>query len=463
MVRNRATGETLEESYDRLVIATGADAIVPPVSGADLSFVHTLKTLEDTDRIFARLKERNPEKAVIVGGGLIGMEAMENLVQKGIHVSVIEFMPQLLSFLDFEMAQAVERHARKKGVDIFLNEKVTSIEEKDGRGWVGTDTDRKLPADLVIMAVGIKPNVSLAKEAGLPLGPSGGIIVDEQMRTADPDIYAAGDCIESTNLVTGKPALIPMGSAANKEGRAAGANAMGRAISVKGFTGTVIVKVFDLAVAKTGISEREAHKEGMNPVAMYVLAGAHADYYPGSTGVHIKTIVNGATGRLLGAQVIGKQGIDKRIDVFATAIYNHMDLEELIHLDLAYAPPYSSARDPVIVAGALGQNLAVRDWDPITPADLHEKMNRGDDIMLVDVRTKMEVKKLGLIPGALHIPIDSLRENLDQLNPEKEIVLYCAVGMRSYVGSRLLTMKGFKKVKTLTGGFSTWIYPTVSH
>ena len=459
LVRNLATGNVSEEAYDRLIVATGATAIIPPISGVDLPFVFTLKTLEDTDRIYAYLKNKNPETAVVVGGGLIGMEAVENLAHRGSKVSVVEFMPQILGFLDREMAEVVHQHSRLKGINIYVSEKVTGIEERDGRGWIRTDKGRDLPADLVIMSVGIKPNTKLAKDAGLRIGPSGGIAVDEFMQTSDPNIFAAGDCVESINLVTGKPSLFPTGSAANKQGRAAGANAMGRSIVVKGFTGTVIVKVFDLAVAKTGLSENEAVSEGFSSLVTYVLSEDHAWYYPGAKALQIKTIADRSTGRLLGAQVIGEKGVDKRIDVMATAIYNRMALDALLQLDLAYAPPYSAARDPVIVAGAVGQNFYVGDWIPITPADLHDKIERGDDFVLVDTRTVWELKKTGIIPGAIHISIDDLRGRIRDLDQEKETILYCAVGLRSYVGNRLLAMKGFKNVKTLTGGISSWTYP----
>lgn len=251
-----------------------------------------------------------------------------------------------------------------------------------------------------------------------------------------------------------------MGSAANKQGRAAGANTMGRRIAVKGFTGTVIVKVFDLAVAKTGLSEREALQEGFSPLVTYVIESHHAGYYPGAKAIRIKTIADQSTGRLLGAQVIGKKGVDKRIDVMATAIFNGMTAEDLLQLDLAYAPPYSSARDPIIVVGALGQNFAEGDWAPITPEDLRKKRKNSDDFILVDVRTSLELKKLGVIPGAVHIPIDELRDRIDELDARKETILYCAVGMRSYVANRILAMKGFDNVKTLTGGFASWTYPT---
>ncbi len=460
VVRNLATGDISEEAYDRLILATGASAILPPIPGVDFSFVFTLKTLEDTDRIYAHLKNKKPENAVVVGGGLIGIEAVENLVRKKTKVSVVEFMPQILSFLDREMAEVVHQHLRHKGVNIYVSEKVTGIEKRDGCGWIHTNAGRELPADLVIMSVGIRPNTKLAKDAGLRIGPSGGVEVNEFMQTGDPNILAAGDCVESLNLVTGKPMLIPMGSAANKQGRAAGANAMGRRIAVKGFTGTVIVKVFDLAVAKTGLSESEAVKEGFSPLVTYVLAGDHAGYYPDAKELQIKTIADRATRRLLGAQVVGEKGVDKRIDVMATAIYNGMALDDLLQLDLAYAPPFSAARDPVIVAGAVGQNFYVGDWIPITPAELHEKLARGDDFLLVDTRTVRELKKTGIIPGAIHIPIDDLRDRFSDLDPEKETILYCAVGLRSYVGNRLLAMKDFKNVKALTGGINSWTYPT---
>ena len=352
-VINLSTGEAFDESYDKLVLAPGASAVIPPLPGVDHPCVSTLKTLEDTDRIYELLEKKNPETAVVIGGGLIGMEAVENLVHRKIKVSVVEFMPQVLSFLDREMAALVEKHLRDKGVNLYLSEKLSSIEDRDGRASVLTDQGRDLPADLIIMSVGIRPNIGLAEKAGLPIGPTGAVKVDEFMQTADPDIFAAGDCVESVNLVTGKPVLFPMGSAANKQGRAAGANAMGRRISVKGFTGTVIVKVFDLAVAKTGLSEGEALSEGFDPLVTYVLAGDHAGYYPGAKGLHIKTVSDRRDRRLLGAQVIGEKGVDKRIDVMATAIYNRMAVDDLLQLDLAYAPPYSAARDPVIVAGAV--------------------------------------------------------------------------------------------------------------
>lgn len=449
---DHGTGAEFALSYDRLVLAPGADAVVPPLAGVDLPHVFQLKTLADTDRIQRFIEERQPRSVAIVGGGLIGIEAMENFVHLGMQVSVVEFMPQLLTFLDPEMADVVAGHARQKGVTLHLSEKVTAITP----AVVETDQGSRVLADLVIMAVGVRPNVKLAKDAGLAIGERGGIVVDEFMRTSDPDVFAAGDCVESVNLVTGQKALIPMGSAANKQGRAAGANAMGRSIAVKGFTGTVIVKAFDLAVGKTGLSEKEAVVHGFDAEVAYVLAGHHAGYYPGGKVLRIKTVVDRGDGRLLGAQVIGEEGVDKRIDVFATAIYARMAAEDLVQLDLAYAPPYSSAKDPVIVSGMLHGNSRSGDWQPISPAALAVRLEKGDDCVVLDVRTAFEVKRSGRIPGAVHVPVDELRRRLGELDPMRETIVYCAVGLRSYLASRILSLNGFRDVKTLTGGTGSW-------
>ncbi len=462
VVRNLENGAVEEEAYDRLVLAPGSHAVVPKVPGMDLPTVFTLKTLEDTDRIFRFLGARSPKRAVVVGGGLIGVEALDNLVLRGLEATVVEFAPQMLTFLDWEMAELVRRRVEAKGVRLHLSEGLRTVEERGGQVVVVTDRGREIPTDLVLVAVGIRPNVELAKAAGLEIGVTGGIKVNEYMETSDPDIFAAGDCIETINLVTGKPTLAPFGSAANKQGRAAGANALGRRLPVKGVLGTVIVKVFDLTVAKTGLSEREAVSEGFIPLVTYVHPGHHAGYFPGAKTLHIKTVADRETGRLLGAQVIGEEGVDKRIDVFATALHNRMSQEELLQLDLAYAPPYSAARDPVVIAGAVGQNYFQGDWNPVPPHELREKLKRGEPVTLVDVRTPGEVKRAGKIPGALHIPIDDLRDRLEELDPDRETILYCAQGLRSYIGNRILAEHGFKHSGTLTGGIFNWMFEVES-
>jgi NADPH-dependent 2,4-dienoyl-CoA reductase/sulfur reductase-like enzyme/rhodanese-related sulfurtransferase len=459
LVRNRETGGIEEEIYDRLILSPGSTPVIPPLPGVDLPFVFTFKTLEDTDRVYQYVEARRPQEAVIVGGGLIGMEVMENLGLKGLKVSIVEKLDQILPFLDWDMAELVRQHAEERGVKFYLSQGLQVIESRNGSGLVHTEVGQTLKADLVILSLGIRPNVALAREAGLEIGQTGGIKVNEFMQTSDPDILAAGDCVESVHRVTGKPVLTPMGSAANKQGRAAGANALGREIPVKGFVGTVILKVFDLTIAKTGLSEAEARREGLDPLVTFIHPGHIAGYYPGSKPLHMKTIADRTSGRLLGGQVIGEEGVDKRIDVLATAIYHEMNVQELLQLDLAYAPPYSAARDPVVIAGAVGQNFFEGDWVPITPTELKAKIEREEELNLVDVRSKGECLQEGIIPGAIHIPLDRLRDEADQLSKDRETVVYCATGLRSYLAARILMQKGFTQVKNLTGGTVSWLYP----
>jgi len=459
IVRDVKTEATEEESYDRLILAPGSSPVIPLLPGVDLPFVFTFKTLEDMDRVYQYVQQKHPQEAVIVGGGLIGMEVMENLGLKGLKVSVVEKLDQILPFLDWDMAELVRQHAEERGVTFHLSQGLKGIENRDGSGLVHTEAGKTLKANLVILSLGIRPNVALARETGLEIGETGGIKVNEFMQTSDPDIFAAGDCVESVHRVTGKPFLTPMGSAANKQGRAAGANALGRKIAVKGFVGTVILKVFDLTIAKTGLSEAEARRSGFEPLVTFIHPGHIAGYYPGSKPLHMKTVADRKSGRLLGGQVIGEEGVDKRIDVLATALYHGMDLQELLQLDLAYAPPYSAARDPVVIAGAVGQNFFEGDWAPITPSELNEKIEIREELNIIDVRSKRECARDGMIPGATHIPLDQLRDRIDQLDRDRETVVYCVTGLRSYLATRILMQKGFAKVKNLTGGTMSWIYP----
>jgi NADPH-dependent 2,4-dienoyl-CoA reductase/sulfur reductase-like enzyme/rhodanese-related sulfurtransferase len=459
VVQNVEKGTTEEESYDRLILSPGSSPVIPSLPGVNLPFVFTFKTLEDMDRVYQYLQERHPKEVVIVGGGLIGMEVMENLGLKGLEVSIVEKLDQVLPFLDWDMAELIRQHAEKRGMRFHLSQGLKAIENRNGSGLVHTEAGKTLKADLVILSLGIRPNVALAREAGLETGETGGIKVNEFMQTSDPHIFAAGDCVESINRVTGKPFLTPMGSAANKQGRAAGANVLGRKIAVKGFVGTVILKVFDVTIAKTGLSEEEARRASLDPLVAFIHPGHIAGYYPGSKPLHMKTITDRASGRLLGGQVIGEEGVDKRIDVLATAIYHRMDVEELLQLDLAYAPPYSAARDPVVIAGAVGQNFFGGDWIPITPTELRGKMERRENLNLIDVRYSEECLQEGMIPGAIHIPLDRLRDHIDQLDRDRETVVYCATGLRSYLATRILMQKGFIRVKNLTGGTTSWIYP----
>ena len=458
-VRDLGRGVSFDEPYDKLILAPGAEAVVLPVPGADSPLVYQLKTLEDTDTLFDLLAERKPRSVVVIGAGLIGLEAVENFAARGLAVTVVAFAPQVLSFLDEEVALMVEDHLRDKGVNLRLGEAVSAIEQTAaGRARVRTAAGGAYDGDFVIMAVGVRPSTTLARMAGLELGPTGAVKVDECMRTSDPHIFAAGDCVETTHLVTGKPVHFPMAAPANKQGRAAGANAVGREIRVKGVCGTAIVKVFDLTVAVTGLSEHAAVKEGFTPEVFFIPGGHHAGYYPGSEMMIMKVVGDADSGRLLGAQIVGRAGVDKRIDVLATALYNRMAVEELIDLDLAYAPPYASARDLVIVAGALGQNRRAGDLRPVTPAALRKALDDGEEMVLVDVRTAGELRRSGRIGGAVHIPIDELRARLHELHRDRKIILYCAVGVRSYLGARILAQHGFSDVGTLTGGVVAWPY-----
>jgi NADPH-dependent 2,4-dienoyl-CoA reductase/sulfur reductase-like enzyme/rhodanese-related sulfurtransferase len=459
VIQNVERGTVEEESYDRLILSPGSSPVVPALPGVNLPFVFTFKTLEDMDLVCQYLQQKHPHEAVIVGGGLIGMEMMENLMLKGLKVSIVEKLDQILPFLDWDMAELVRQHAEAKGVKFYLTQGLKAIENRNGTGVVHTEGGKTLEADLVILSLGVKPNVALAKEAGLEIGKAGGISVNEFMQTNDPDIFAAGDCVESIHRVTGQPFLAPMGSAANKQGRAAGANALGRKIAVKGFLGTVILKVFDLTIAKTGLSEKEALQSGFDPLVTFIHPGHIAGYYPGSKPLHMKTISDRASGRLLGGQVIGEGGVDKRIDVLTTAIYHRMPLDELLQLDLAYAPPYSAARDPVVIAGAIGQNCFEGDWVPITPTMLKRKIESRRDFVLIDVRSRRECLQEGMIPGAIHIPLDRLRDHIGQLDKERETVVYCRTGLRSYLATRILMQKGFTRVENLTGGTMSWVYP----
>jgi NADPH-dependent 2,4-dienoyl-CoA reductase/sulfur reductase-like enzyme/rhodanese-related sulfurtransferase len=412
VIQNLDTKTMEEESYDRLILSPGSSPVLPPLPGVDLPFVFTFKTLEDMDLVCQFLQQRHPHEAIIVGGGLIGMEVMENLALKGLKVSIVEKLGQILPFLDWDMAELVRQHAEAKGVTFHLSQGLKAIDNRNGPGIVHTEGGKTLKADLVILSLGIKPNVALAREAGLEIGETGGIRVNEFMQTNDPHIFAAGDCVESIHRVTGKPFLTPMGSAANKQGRAAGAN-----------------------------------------------PGHIAGYYPGSKPLHMKTITDRVSGRLLGGQVIGEEGVDKRIDVLSTAIYHRMPLDELLQLDLAYAPPYSAARDPVVIAGAIGQNFFEGDWTPITPAVLREKIESRGDVTLIDVRSRRECLQEGMIPGAIHIPLDRLRDHINQLDKERETVVYCRTGLRSYLATRILMQRGFTLVENLTGGTMSWVYP----
>lgn len=451
-VKELSTGRTYREKYDALVLSPGAEPLKPPFPGADLPGVFTLRTIPDMDAIIRWIDERKAQQAVVIGGGYIGLEMAENLRHRGLDVSIVEQMKQVMATLDYEMAALVQAHLGEKGVRLYLGEQVQSIEQKDDR-LVVRAAGREIPADLVLVAVGVRPETKLASEAGLELGPTGGIRVDEYLRTSDPSIYAVGDAIEVTHFVSGTPVVVPLAGPANRQGRLAADNICGRGIAYRGTQGTSVFKVFDLTAGSTGLNERvlARHRRPFQRVIVHPFS--HATYYPGATQMSIKLLFDPEDGKILGAQVVGQDGVDKRIDVLATALRAGMTVFDLEHLELAYAPPYSSAKDPVNVAGFAAANIlrkdvAVAAWDEI--ASLQQ-----EGALILDVRTPAEVEK-GMIPGAMHIPLDNLRERLGEVPRDRKIVVHCGVGLRSYIACRILKAAGFTGVYNLSGGWRTY-------
>lgn len=460
-VRDLERGHEFTHDYDELILATGARPFVPPIPGRDLPFVFTLRTLGDMERIIAHLGRHEAVRAAVIGGGLIGIECAEALGELGARVTVVEALDRVLPFLDWDMSQPVVRELEAHEVTVLTSERVLAIEAVNGGGVVHTTADR-LPVNLVLIATGVRPETTLAQALGLELGAAGAIRVDEYLRTSREGIWAAGDCADSVQLVSGQRVWLPMGSTANKQGRAAGANAvLGPEIRFPGVLGTTIVKVFALQAAKTGLSATEARNLGLEPVVAHVHATSHASYYPRALPLQIKT-VSAPDGRLLGAQVVGRGGVDKRIDVLATAVYNRMRTEDLAHLDLAYAPPFSSAKDPVVLGGLVAENQRRGDLRLVTAAALERRLAAGDErLLLLDVRSSAERRQDGYLAGDVHIPLHELRSRLGELEPYRgrDIVIVCRAGLRAYLAARILAHNGFRGVSVLSGGLLSWHYP----
>ena len=398
------------------------------------------------------------KNTVIVGGGLIGMEMAENLVLRGIKVTVVELLDQILPPLDKDMALLVQKHVMEKGVEVVTSDGVKSFEGNSSGAVTTVITGkRQLPADMVILSIGIKPNTKLAQEAGIEIGTTQAIKVNERMETNIPDVYAVGDCAESIHLVTGKPAWIALGSTAAKMGRVAAINATGGSDSFKGVLGTLIVKVFELHVGKVGLSEREAVKEGFQIASALVPAGDKAHYYPGTRDIIIKLIADKTTKKLLGAEIVGEGVVDKRIDIIATALTFGATVDQVSKLDLAYAPPYAMSMDAVIVAAnVLGNKLSGKTMG-ILPQEVAERLDRGEDFVLLDVRTEMEYQS-GHIKESRHIPLDKLASRTHELDSSKEIITYCRAGLRAAHAYRILKNAGFDHVKYMDGSILAWTY-----
>jgi NADPH-dependent 2,4-dienoyl-CoA reductase/sulfur reductase-like enzyme/rhodanese-related sulfurtransferase len=450
------SGQKSDLVYDRLIIATGSTPFIPKISNVDLPGILTVKSIEDAELLKA--SAISGSTACIVGGGLIGLETAEALQQKGMQVMIIEMRDQLLpGVLDPEIAFLVEKQLRQQGVTVMTGCTVTGFsgDTKVETVRIGEQT---LPVDLVVLAPGVTPNVELARSSGLNIGVTGAISVDARLCTNDPDIYACGDCCETNHLITGKKVHIPLGSTANKQGRVAGINAAGGEATFAGVIGTSILRVFNINAGKTGLSETEARANGFD--VEVVLSPAHdkAHFFPGAKPIVLKLIAERKTGRLLGLQAAGEGAVDKRLDAAATAITFHATAEQLSQLDLAYAPPYSAAMDNLIVAADIMKNKLAGHARGISPQEVKRKFDEEDDFILLDVRSPGEHGEIG-IAGAKLIPLGMLREKLEELPRDKEIITFCKVSLRGYEAQKILDAAGFENTKFMDGGILVWPYP----
>lgn len=452
-VKRLDNGETYLESYDKLVLSPGAEPLRPRIEGIDSKKIFTLRNVPDTDAIKNYVNSEKPKAAVVVGGGFIGLEMAENLHDLGIAVTVVEMANQVMAPLDYSMASIVHQHLIGKGVGLVLEDGVSRFEEVDGKVTVHLKSGMAIPADMVLLSIGVRPETKLAKDAGLAIGALGGIAVDEFMRTSDPNIYALGDAVEVRHLVTGKPALIPLAGPANKQGRIVADNIVfGDKQVYDGTMGTSIAKLFDLTVATAGANAKLLKRDGIEYLTSFTHGSSHAGYYPGAVPLSMKIIFSPDNGRLLGAQVVGFGGVDKRIEMLAQVIQSKGTIYDLMELEHAYAPPYSSAKDPVNMAGFVADNILNGRVKVIHWRDVE---NLSSDTIKIDVRTRDEYS-LGSIPGFINIPVDELRDHLAELPKDKKIVVTCAVGLRGYLAYRILTQNGFGDVWNLSGGYKTW-------
>lgn len=456
-IKNLSTGETYTETYDKLVLSPGAEPLRPSIEGIGSKKIFTLRNVPDTDTIKNYVNTENPKRAIVVGGGFIGLEMAENLYDLGIQVDVVEMANQVMAPLDFSMAAIVHRQLTDKGVGLHLEDGVSRFEEKDGGVTVHLRSGKQIATDMVLLSIGVRPETKLAKDAGLAIGERGGIAVNDYMQTSDADIYALGDAVEVRHLVTGQPALIPLAGPANKQGRIVADNIVfGNKKKYPGSIGTSIAKVFDLTVAAAGANAKLLQRNNIPYISSYTHGASHAGYYPGAVPLSIKILFAPENGKLLGAQIVGFNGVDKRIEMLAQVIQRGGTVHDLAELEHAYAPPYSSAKDPVNMAGFVAENILNKKSRIIQWRELAEL---PADTIRIDVRTHDEYK-LGTIPGFINIPVDELREHLDELPKEKPIVVTCAVGLRGYLAYRILVQNGFKHVRNLSGGYKTWSVAT---
>ncbi len=449
-VTNLETGETFDESYDKLILSPGAKPTQPRLPGVGLDRLFTLRTVEDTFRIREYIDRNHPQSAVLAGGGFISLELAENLRELGMEVTIVQRPKQLMNPFDPDMASFIHSEMRRHGVKLALGHTVEGFEEKNGGVDVLLKDEAPLHADMVVLAIGVSPDTHLAQEAGLELGVKGSIVVNDRMETSVPDIYAVGDAVQVKHFVTGQDVLLSLAGPANKQGRIAADNICGGDSRYRGSQGSSVIKVFDMTAASTGVNETNARKAGLDVDTVILSPMSHAGYYPGGKVMTMKVVFEKKTYRLLGAQIVGYEGVDKRIDVLATAIRAGMKATELKDLDLAYAPPYSSAKDPVNMAGFMIENIAsgvLKQWHL---ADV-DNLPRDGSVTLLDTRT-VEEFTLGHIDGFTNIPVDELRERLGELDKGKPVYVICQSGLRSYIACRILAGNGFE-CYNFSGGF----------
>ncbi|MCG6340713.1 FAD-dependent oxidoreductase [Vibrio fluvialis] len=472
-VRNLLDQSEYEESYDFLLLSPGAGPIVPPIPGLDNPLTHSLRNIPDMDRILETIQMNQPDHATVIGGGFIGLEMMEAFHQLGIKTTLIEMADQVMTPIDREMAGFAHAEIRAKGIDLRLSVALQAVEFKPATSMPSIDSGENiehqhmsgeldltlsngetLTTDILIMAIGVRPETKLAAEAGLQIGALGGIYTNAHMQTSDPNIYAVGDAIEEKDFVTGQSTLVPLAGPANRQGRMAADNMLGRSETYQGTQGTAICKIFDLAVASTGKNEKQLKRAGIEYEKVYVHTASHASYYPGAEIVSFKMLFDPKSGKIFGAQAVGKDGIDKRIDVMAVAQRAGMTVEQLQHLELTYAPPYGSAKDVINQAAFVATNIMKGDAKAI---HFDEIDSLTDEQVLLDVRNPGELQNVGYLPGAINIPVDQLRQRMNELPKDKEIIIYCQVGLRGNVAYRQLVNNGYK-ARNLLGGYRTYLF-----
>nr|AGF93410.1 pyridine nucleotide-disulfide oxidoreductase family protein [uncultured organism] len=452
-VEDLKNNETYSEKYDKLVLSPGAEPVKPPIDGIEqVDNLFTVRSIPDSESIRKLIDSENISDAVVVGGGFIGLEMTENLKKIGLNVSLVEMMEQVMPPLDYDLATKIHNHLREKDINLHLEDGVKAFEKEEGRSKVILESDKEIEADLIILAIGVRPETDLAEKANLEIGETGGVKVNEFLETSEPDIYAIGDIAEIEHKLDGSPANIALAGPASKQGRIVANNIAGEKEKYDGVQGTFITKVFDLTIASTGMNEKVLNKKGIDYEKSFTTSKSHVDYYPGAKRMNIKLMFDPDSGELYGAQIVGKEGVDKRIDVLASAIRFGKDVFDLQELELAYAPPFSAAKDPVNMAGYVAGNIINDKMDIIHWHDLDPQEN--DDTVILDVRDK-QAREDGYIENSINIPLSELRDQLNELPRNQKIVTYCEIGLRSYIANRILTQNGYDSAN-LSGGYNIY-------